>query len=371
MSAPENQIEEKKIEENEKPEIKTENNPYSPNLFQEIMSLKDQNTYIISKTLEKKIPEIFSYLLEDSSINSITNKSQLLGYLEVLFKNIDYNSEIFFCKKSNGKENLNVFEVLIHEFVLNTKTNLNNPNEEQLKNIENYKEQLKNIFSILLSKLSFDKKAYHYIFSFLINYLNQKNNKIDTSQKLNSEQISLILELLHIYYQCVQHIDDPQNYLYFNNTIKEENKSEYLITVQNKENINRKKILSLDDSLNIVFFIKLISKEYIKNVDPNHNSGLFELVFADPTKNISFNIDNENNLINNITKDKITKLEENKFINILIKFNLKDSLKIEIYLNNKKIDFPNDQIAIKDNEKSKIKEKYEIKSMNFFKNFIG
>ena len=371
MSAPENQIEEKKIEENEKSEIKTENNPYSPNLFQEIMSLKDQNTYIISKTLEKKIPEIFSYLLEDSSINSITNKSQLLGYLEVLFKNIDYNSEIFFCKKSNGKENLNVFEVLIHEFVLNTKTNLNNPNEEQLKNIENYKEQLKNIFSILLSKLSFDKKAYHYIFSFLINYLNQKNNKIDTSQKLNSEQISLILELLHIYYQCVQHIDDPQNYLYFNNTIKEENKSEYLITVQNKENINRKKILSLDDSLNIVFFIKLISKENIKNVDPNHNSGLFELVFADPTKNISFNIDNENNLINNITKDKITKLEENKFINILIKFNLKDSLKIEIYLNNKKIDFPNDQIAIKDNEKSKIKEKYEIKSMNFFKNFIG
>ena len=163
MSAPENQIEEKKIEENEKSEIKTENNPYSPNLFQEIMSLKDQNTYIISKTLEKKIPEIFSYLLEDSSINSITNKSQLLGYLEVLFKNIDYNSEIFFCKKSNGKENLNVFEVLIHEFVLNTKTNLNNPNEEQLKNIENYKEQLKNIFSILLSKLSFDKKAYHYI----------------------------------------------------------------------------------------------------------------------------------------------------------------------------------------------------------------
>ena len=51
MSAPDNQIEEKKSEENEKPEIKTENKennpPYSPNLFQEIISLKDQNTYII------------------------------------------------------------------------------------------------------------------------------------------------------------------------------------------------------------------------------------------------------------------------------------------------------------------------------------
>ena len=298
------------------------------NLLKDIKSLKDQNIYLISKSLEDKIPDILSFISGDSTVNPIPKKIELLKYLVELFRNVEYNSEIFSCKTSNGKEKLNIFEVIIHEFVMNTKSLLNKPNEEQIKNIENYKEELKNIFTILLSAISLDKKTYQYIFSFLVNYLNQKNNKIETNQKLTSEQI-------------------------------------------NKDNIYRKKILTLDDSLNILLFIKLISNEHVKKADPCHNSGLFELAFSDQTKNISFNIDNEYNLVNNVTKDKIVKLEENKFINILFRINLKDSLKIEIYQDNKKIDFTNDTIAIKDNEKAKIKEKYEIKSINFFKNFIG
>ena len=344
---------------------------YSPNLFEEIMSLKEKKSYLITNSFEDKIKEILSYLLDESTVNSVINKTQILKYLEELFKNIEFNSDIFLSKTSNGNENLNLFEVIIHEYVINTKSSLNNPSEEDIKNLDNYILELKNIFSKLLSKVTLDKKTYHYIFSFLTNYINQKNNNIKTNQKLNSEQISRILELIHIYYQCVQTVDEPYSYLYFNNNINEENKSRYLISVSNKENINRRKILNFDDSLNIVMFLKLIPNEYIKDVEPNHNCGLLELVFSDQTKNISFNIDNENNLVNNITQDKIVKLEENKFINILIKLNLKESFKIEVYIDNKKVDFKNDQIAIKDNEKAKIKEKYEIKSINFFKNFIG
>jgi hypothetical protein len=95
------------------------------------------------------------------------------------------------------------------------------------------------------------------------------------------------------------------------------------------------------------------------------------LNFADESKNISFNIDYGNNLTNNLSNEKIIKLEENKYINILFKFILKESLKIEIYIDNKKIDFKNDQISIKDTEKQKIKEKYEITSIDFFRNFLG
>ena len=329
----------------------------SENLLQDIKSLKDQNIYLISNSLEDKIPEILSFILEDSTVNPITKKIELLKYLVELFKNIDYNPEIFSYKTANEEEKLSIFEVIIHEFIMNTKSLLKKPNEEQIKNIENYKEELKNIFTILLSSITLDKKTYQYIFSFLINYLNQKNNNIETNQKLTSEQISNILDLLQLYYKYIPNFDDSYNYFYFNNTIKEENKSQYLIIVQNKDNIYRKKILTLDDSLNILLFIKLISNEQVKKVDPEHNSGLFELAFSDQTKNISFNIDNEYNLVNNITKDKIVKLEENKFINLLFRINLKDSLKIEIYQDNKKIDFTNDTIALQDNEKPKIKEK--------------
>ena len=139
------------------------------NLLKDIKSLKDKNIYLISKSLENKIPDILSFISGDSTVNPITKKIEVLKYLVELFRNVEYNSEIFSCKTSNGKEKLNIFEVIIHEFVMNTKSLLNKPNEEQIKNIENYKEELKNIFTILLSAISLDKKTYQYIFSFLVN----------------------------------------------------------------------------------------------------------------------------------------------------------------------------------------------------------
>lgn len=140
----------KKNEQEEKNKENQQNNEplYSPNLFKDIISLKDQKIFLITESLEDKIPEILSYISEKSSINPIKDKIQVLKYLEELFQNIEYNPEIFSCKTSNG-ENLNIFEVIIHEFVMNTKSNLDNPKEEQIKEIENYKEELKNIFLIL------------------------------------------------------------------------------------------------------------------------------------------------------------------------------------------------------------------------------
>ena len=341
------------------------------NILEEVLYLKEENIYIIIEQIENKIPEILSYLLEENTTNQMSNKIQMLNYIEDVFKAIDYNLDIFLPKTSYGQQNLNIFEIIIYEFITNTKSGLNNPNEEDIKIFEEYHEELKSMFSTLLSKISLDKKTYHYIFSFLINYLNEKYNNIETEQKLNSEKISNILELLNIYYQSAQKVDETFNYIYFNNNIRDESKLKYLITIPNKDNLNRKKILTLDDSLNVLLFIKLIKKDFVQNIQPTNNIGLIELNFADESKNISFNIDRGNNLINNTTNESITNLEEDKFINILFRFSLKENFKTEIYIDNKKINFNNDIILINENEKTKIKEKYEIKSINLFNNFIG
>ena len=314
--------------------------PISPDLYQEINSLKEKNIYLPSESFEQKIPEMFSYLLEEGY--PIQNKINILKYLQDLIKKIEYFSEIF-SKKKSLNENINIFEVIINQYITNKE--------------EAYITELKNIFILLLNKISFDCRTYKYIFSFLINHLNKK------AQNLTSENVLKILDLLNIYYTTIPQIKEKNNfYIYFTDIIKEDN-NDYLIKIQNKENMQKKKILNLDDSLNILLFIKLIPYNIIKKEYPNHCTGLLELEFLDKSKNISFNIDNEYNLIINNTKDKLAKLDENKYINILFSFNKKDSFKIDIYINTKKIEFKNDKIELKDN--------YEINSINFFKNFLG
>ena len=344
--------EEKKAEIEKKSEEKVETK-ISPNLYQDIISLKKKNIYLISESFEQKIPEILSYLLSKSAEYPIANKIQILIYLQDLIKKVDFHAEFFSTKKSLN-ENLNIFQVIINQIIT--------CNEKEL----DYIKELKNTFILLLNKITLDRKTFKYIFSFLINYLNKDE------QKLNSGNISRILDLLNIFYTNIQKISEKDDFIYFNNTSKEGKDDDYLIKIQNKDNMNRKKILNVDDSLNILLFIKLIPNELIKKEQPEHISGLLELDFLDKTKNISFNIDNDYNLIiNNSSKDKISKLEENKYINILFKFNFKESFKIDIYINTKKVEFKNDPIEIKDSDKAKIKEILEINSINLFKNFIG
>ena len=323
----------------------------SQNVYQEFISFKEKNIYLITESLEEKIPEILSFLMENGEEYSTEKKIQVLIYLQDLFKKVDFNSEIF-SKKKSLKENMNLFEIVINQYITNES--------------KEYLSELKNIFILLINKISLDKKTYKYFFSFFIDYLNKK-------QKLNSENIFKTLELLTIYYTTLPQIKEKDDYIYFNDMLKEGKNSDYLIKIQNKENTSFKKILTfnLDESLNILFFFKLIPQEIIKPIQPNNLIVLLELDFIDKKNNFSLNLDNENNLfINNATtKEKISKLEVNKNISILLRFNYKENSKTEIYINAKKVEIKSDQFEIK--EKEKIKEKYEINSINFFKNFVG
>ena len=313
----------------------------SPDLFQEIISLKEKNIYLFSESFEQKFPEILSYLLEKGDEYPSANKIQILLYLQNLLKKIDFSAGIL-SKKKSINEQMTLFEVIINQFITSGKD-------------QDYIKELKNTFILLLSKISFERKTYKYIFSFLINHLNNTSK-----EELDSENVSQILELLNIYYSNIPQIKGKNECIYFNDVSNSDN---YLIKIKNKDNVNKKKILNLEDSLNILLFIKLLPNEIIKKEQPNHIMGLLQLNFFDQGKNISFDIDNDYNLImNNSSKDKIIKLEGNKFINILFRFNLKDTFKIDIYVNAKKIEFKNETQEIK------TKENFEI---NFFKNFFG
>ena len=139
------------------PEIKI-----SPNIYQEIISLKEKNIYLFTEYFEEKIPEILSYLLESGNEFPIANKIQILLYLKDLFNKVEFYPEIF-LKKKTLKEKINIFEVIINQYIIT--------NSEKEKD---YLSELKNMFIFLLSKISLDKKTYKYIFSFLVNYLNNK-----------------------------------------------------------------------------------------------------------------------------------------------------------------------------------------------------
>ena len=323
----------------------------SPNIYEDLISFKEKNIYLITDSFEEKIPEILSFLMEQGKDYSIEKKIQILLYLQDLFKKVEFNTEIF-SKKKSLKENMNLFEIVINQYITNDS--------------KEYLSELKNMFILLINKISLDKKTYKYFFSFMIDYLNKK-------QKLNSENIAKTLELLTIYYTTLPQIKEKDDYIYFNDVLKEGKNSDYLIKIQNKENTSFKKILTfnLDESLNILFFFKLIPKEIIKSIQPNNIIGLLELDFIEKKNNFTLKLDNENNLIinNATTEEKIIKLQENKNINVLLRFNYKENSKIEIYVNAKKVEIKSDQFEIK--EKDKIKEKYEINSINFFNNFIG
>ena len=107
--------------------------------------------------------------------------------------------------------------------------------------------ELKDLFILLLSQITLDKDTYHYIFSFLINYINKCNNNSYMNENkeniwnLTSDKLSRVLQLLQIYYQSMQSIDEPYNYFYFNGD------EDSFIRIVNKENKQtNKKYLNLE-----------------------------------------------------------------------------------------------------------------------------
>ena len=177
---------ENKAEIEKKPEEKVEAK-ISPNLYQDIISLKEKNIYLISESFEQKIPEILSYLLSKSAEYPIANKIQILIYLQDLIKKVDFHAEIFSSKKSLN-ENLNIFQVIINQIITSDEKGID------------YIKELKKNFILLLNKITLDRKTFKYIFSFLINYLNKDE------KKLIFGNITRILDLLNIFYTNISNI---------------------------------------------------------------------------------------------------------------------------------------------------------------------
>ena len=79
----------------------------SPNIYEDLISFKEKNIYLITDSFEEKIPEILSFLMEQGEDYSIEKKIQILLYLQDLFKKVEFNTEIF-SKKKSLKENISV-----------------------------------------------------------------------------------------------------------------------------------------------------------------------------------------------------------------------------------------------------------------------
>ena len=324
--------------------------------IQYINFLKNKNIMIITKEFEQTIPEILTFLKNDS--NLAKDKLIILNYLESLFTTIKINSEIFLRKESISKENL--YEIIIYEYVIYTnKSNSENDEKE-------YKKQLLNIFDILLAQVTIDRECYHCILSFLLKYFNHKNHNLIVDEKenekqfdLNAEHLSRILYLLQRFYQYFDDNKVSLNYFFFTGD------EETFIIIPNKNSIkDNKKILNLEDNLCILMFIRVFDSDQVKLAYPNSSFNILELRFNEKNKDkdVFIGLDNNNYLITNYNPEPIAKLKQYDTNCLLIK--LKKKKKIKIYLNGKKIKSEKKLIE-------KDKEKEDIKEIVLFKNFIG
>ena len=335
---------------------------------------KNKNVYLISKTIEQRIIEILSYLQSDS--NLANNKIPIVKYLQSLFMTVEFNSEIFMRKYINDKEKLNLYKIIIYQYIYYTNP-LNSKTDE-----ENYRSDLQTLFLLLLSQVTFDKECYHYILSSLIRFINEKNisnlnkknlssnNFIENEPAINfkSEHLKRVLHLLKYfygYYKKELSANGILNYYFFSGD------SDSNIIIRNKEHPSdpNKKILNLDETLCVMMYIKMLPPEYVKAVYPKNNFKLLELKFLDKKNNISININKDNQLISLNVKEPLYQLAENETNCILIKFtaNKKKTLvNCEIYIGFNKVELPPFSI---ESEDKKIKE--EIKEIALFKNFIG
>ena len=356
------------LEDSISPSIST-NISLSETILQDINSYKNKNIYIISKSFEQKIPDILYFL--QNNLNLAVNKIQIIKYLQELFTTVKINSEIFLRKNSSDKEKLNLYEIIINQYICYA----NSSNFQ--KDEEDYRNELIILFDILLAQVSFNRESYHYILSFVLKYINEKNNNLSiVSKKINdneekedydefnltADHLTRVLTLLQRFYQYIDINKQSLNYFFFSG------ESDSSIIIQNKNSRkDNKKLLTLEDNLCVLMFIKVFPSEYIKTVHSNTTFNLLELKFNEKNKDkdISINIDSENNLITNFTSEKLAKLTENDTNSLLIKFKKKKKIKVKLYLNGKKICYN------KDKEKEKDRDKEEVKEIVLFKNFIG
>ena len=300
MSNEENDVKSEIIIEQEQNEELGKNNSndnsFNENLIQE---LKTKNIYIINKNYESIIQQILEYLHNNS--NPVDKKLEIIKYLEDLFTKVNFNSEIFLQKSK--KLNLNIYQVIINQCISNNKEN------------KEYLNELKELFLLLLSQITFDREIYHYLLSFIINYINKCNNNIEDNNNFNAEQLSIILLLLQLYYQSVQSVDEPYNYYYFNGD------SDTFINLDLKNNSNFNKKYYNCNEINFLLFIKLIPNNIVQNIYPELSSKIIDIYLksnedkeSKKHKNIIISIDKDYFLCTNYTSKNLVKLPENKLI---------------------------------------------------------
>ena len=336
----------------------------SESLLQNINYCKNNNLFIISKIFEQKIPDILSFL--QNNFNLAINKISIIKYLQNLFSIINMNSEIFLRKYSSDKK-LNLYQIIIEQYI--SYTNSSN----FIKDENDYRKELLVLFEILLSQVTMNRESYHHILSFLLKYINEKNDNLNIIKKeeeekgekefhLSTEHLTRILKLIKTFYQFIDKSKISLNFFFFSG------ESDSSVIIHNKNSIkDNKKLLNLDDNLCILMFIKVFPSEYIKAIYSKKISTLLELKFNEKykEKDISIDIDEDNNLTTSFINGSIAKLSEKDTNWLLIKFKKKKRIKVKIYLNGRKIYYQ------KEKEKEKDKDKEEIKEIILFKNFIG
>ena len=352
------------------------NNSFTDTLIQDISKAK--NSFLIPRSNKSKIIEdILIYLQSDT--NLAINKIQILKYLESLFNNVNFNSEIFMRNIINDNKQLNLYKIIINQFVFYT--NPENSKDEE----DNYLEELQKLFILILSQITLDKETYKYILSFLIYFINEKNiteaakKKMNTQNnnetpdeptiKLNSTHLYRILKLLNICY--MKTYNELPNYFFFSG------ESDSSIIISNKENPKdntSKKLLNLDDTLCIMLFIKVLPPEYIKSVYSNVTFKILEMRFNDKKRNsLGINMDKDNNIITTYSGDNtFFQLLDSEINCVTIKFYNNKKKKVinsEIYLGKEKKELPPIPFEIEKEKTDKTKD--DIKEIILFKNFIG
>ena len=328
------------------------NSNQSDDFIKDINNYEQNNLSIITNSFEKIVPNILSFLIEND--NSVNNKIKIVRILQNMFIKNEMNSEIFSRICQFNSVELNLFQIIIHEYLI-YKENPKQPEDEIA-----YRRELLVLFDILLTQITFDRESYHYILSFIIIYLNQKNNNLASDQNFsfNSEFLNRILLLLNKFYHPFDTSKFYGNYFFFTGG------SNSSIIIQNKNNSKEnKKILILEDKIYILLFLKVFPTEYIKSSTNEVNFNLIKIKLNEKNKEseISLGTDINNNINISLSNSSTSKLSEKETNCLLLKLKKKKKLEIKLYLNGQKI-FEDKNIE---------REKPEIKEILLFENFIG
>ena len=148
---------------------------------------------IITKEHLSIIYEFLSFLIESKNLAML--KIKVVKFFQNLFIKSEINSEIV-LRQSILNNKLDIYKIIIHEYI--AYQNESNFFEDEIS----YRRELLVLLDILMTQLTFNRESYHYIVSFLINYLNVKNGNLEENSNLviNSEILNRILILLEKYY---------------------------------------------------------------------------------------------------------------------------------------------------------------------------